>query len=168
MDPPPEPTLTAIQAVGFLLQAGGVVVLCGGAAVEAALLYTENTGVVCFTRGTLIETALGDVAIEMLQVGDLVLTKDESLIDMSYEIGWSIRDPEQFLFQIDKPETTVQEVAESAIREIVGRSQLDFVLEQGRQDMNAVRTKIERAGAELKNLKTKAEVAAEKATKTTG
>ena len=53
-------------------------------------------------------------------------------------------------------------------RGFTGHSSLKDKLEQGRQDMNAVRTKIERAGAELKNLKTKAEVAAEKATKTTG
>jgi uncharacterized membrane protein len=53
-------------------------------------------------------------------------------------------------------------------RGITGHSRLKDALEQGRQDMNNVRTKIERAGAELKNLKTKAQVAAEKATKTTG
>ena len=56
---------------------------------------------------------------------NLVLTKDGSLIDMSYEIGWSIRDPERFLFQMDKPETTVQEVAESAMRAAVATFDLN-------------------------------------------
>ncbi|MBY8945078.1 DUF2892 domain-containing protein [Pseudomonas sp. SH10-3B] len=53
-------------------------------------------------------------------------------------------------------------------RGFTGHSAFKDKLEQGRQEMNSVRTKIERAGAELKNLKTKAEVAAEKAVKTTG
>ncbi len=56
---------------------------------------------------------------------NLVLTKDGSLIDMSYEIGWSIQDPERFLFQLDRPETTVQEVAESAMRAAVATFDLN-------------------------------------------
>ncbi|KTC62670.1 hypothetical protein AO262_19005 [Pseudomonas fluorescens ABAC62] len=51
------------------------------------------------------------------------------------------------------------------VRGVTGHSSFKDKLEQGRQEMNTVRTKIERAGAELKNLKTKAEVAAEKAAK---
>lgn len=52
------------------------------------------------------------------------------------------------------------------VRGVTGHSSLKDKLAQGRQEMNTVRTKIERAGAELQNLKTKAEVAAEKAVKT--
>jgi modulator of FtsH protease HflK len=68
---------------------------------------------------------------------NLVLTKDESLIDMSYEIGWSIRDPEQFLFQLDKPEQTVQEVAESAMRAAVANFNLTQAFGVGRGDIEA-------------------------------
>jgi modulator of FtsH protease HflK len=68
---------------------------------------------------------------------NLVLTKDESLIDMSYEIGWSIRDPEQFLFQLDKPEETVQEVAESAMRAAVANFNLTQAFGVGRGDIEA-------------------------------
>ena len=50
------------------------------------------------------------------------------------------------------------------VRGVTGHSSLKDKLAQGRQEMNTVRTKIERAGAELQNLKTKAEVAAEKTT----
>ena len=53
-------------------------------------------------------------------------------------------------------------------RGFTGHSSLKDKLEQGRQEMNTVRTKIERVGAELKNLKTSAEVAAEKPIKSTG
>nr|WP_314567980.1 DUF2892 domain-containing protein [uncultured Pseudomonas sp.] len=50
-------------------------------------------------------------------------------------------------------------------RGFTGHSSLKDKLAQGRQQMNTVRAKIERAGEELQNLKTKAEVAAEKATR---
>ncbi|WP_017736287.1 DUF2892 domain-containing protein [Pseudomonas sp. CBZ-4] len=53
-------------------------------------------------------------------------------------------------------------------RGFTGHSSLKDKLEQGRQEMNTVRTKIERVGAELKNLKTPAEVAAEKPVKSIG
>jgi modulator of FtsH protease HflK len=68
---------------------------------------------------------------------NLVLTKDESLIDMSYEVGWSIRDPEQFLFQIDRPEQTVQEVAESAMRAAVANFNLTEAFGSGRGEIEA-------------------------------
>lgn len=75
---------------------------------------------------------------------NLVLTKDESLIDMSYEIGWSIRDPEQFLFQIDKPETTVQEVAESAMRAVVATFDLNQAFGSSRGEIeNQVRSRMQ-------------------------
>ena len=48
----------------------------GGAATDPKALTFDNTNVVCFTLGTLIETVRGAVAIETLSVGDLVLTKD--------------------------------------------------------------------------------------------
>ncbi len=68
---------------------------------------------------------------------NLVLTKDGSLIDMSYEVGWSIRDPEQFLFQIDKPTRTVEEVAESAMRAAVANFNLNEAFGSGRSEIEA-------------------------------
>ncbi|OYU17762.1 MAG: hypothetical protein CFE34_14120 [Rhodobacteraceae bacterium PARR1] len=64
------------QQDGVLNQAGGLVVQNGGAAVAATLLNTENTGVVCFTRGTRILTAEGERRIETLAPGDMVKTLD--------------------------------------------------------------------------------------------
>ncbi len=74
----------------------------------------------------------------------LMLTGDENIVDVDFVVFWRIKaedkDPEtgqtgaeQFLFNIQNPETTVKEVAESAMREIVGQSDIQPILTQDRQ-----------------------------------
>jgi membrane protease subunit HflK len=69
-----------------------------------------------------------------------MLTQDEALVDINLEVQYRRADPVKFAFQIVDPQQTLGEVAESAIREIIGRSKLDGVLETGRQEIS-VRTK---------------------------
>ncbi|GAA5067486.1 choice-of-anchor L domain-containing protein [Roseibacterium beibuensis] len=57
---------------------GEGIVFEGGAADET-FFTQENTGVVCFAEGTMIATPSGEVAIEMLRVGDLVQTRDNGI-----------------------------------------------------------------------------------------
>jgi membrane protease subunit HflK len=64
---------------------------------------------------------------------NLVLTGDENLIDLAYSVRWSKRDPEQYLFEMQDPETTIKEVAESAMREAIARVSFDQVIGQQRQ-----------------------------------
>ena len=47
---------------------------------------------------------------------NLVMTKDQNLMDIAFDIRWSIKSPELYLFQLDDPDATVQEVGESAMR----------------------------------------------------
>lgn len=61
---------------GVLGQAGGLQIRNSGSAVEATTLRVENTNVVCFAQGTQITTENGEVAIEDLNIGDLVFTLD--------------------------------------------------------------------------------------------
>ncbi|MBC2837695.1 Hint domain-containing protein, partial [Paragemmobacter straminiformis] len=68
--------MKADQADGVLQQADGLRIQNGGAAVDAKLFSLENTGIVCFTRGTRIMTATGERPIEELGPDDLVLTMD--------------------------------------------------------------------------------------------
>lgn len=65
----------------------------------------------------------------------LMLTGDENIIDMSYVVFWRIRTDrvQDYLFNIANPEITVREVAESAMREVVGQSTLQPLLTEGRQ-----------------------------------
>ena len=64
-----------------------------------------------------------------------MLTSDENLVDINIAVQYRRAEPVAFAFNVRDPEATLGEVSESAIREIVGRSTLDFVLEQGRQEI---------------------------------
>jgi Ca2+-binding RTX toxin-like protein len=75
----PQQWLRADQADGSLNQVGGLQIQNGGSAVAASELNEENTGVVCFTVGTLILTPMGDVPIENLRPGDKVVTRDNGV-----------------------------------------------------------------------------------------
>jgi membrane protease subunit HflK len=68
---------------------------------------------------------------------NLVLTRDQNLVDMAYDIRWSIKDPELFLFQLDQPEQSVQEVAESAMRAAVANFNLIQAIGGSRSEIEA-------------------------------
>jgi modulator of FtsH protease HflK len=64
-----------------------------------------------------------------------VLTQDINLIDMALVVQYQLRDPARFLFQVKQPEQTLREVSESAIREVVGRSNLEQIFVSGREEV---------------------------------
>ena len=63
----------------------------------------------------------------------LMLTGDENIVDIDFVVFWRINDAEKYLFNIQNPDTTVKEVAESAMREVVGQSNIQPILTQERQ-----------------------------------
>src|SRR5512135_2008274 len=67
----------------------------------------------------------------------LMLTDDENIIDVQFAVQYILKDPVEFLFVNRAPEDTVPQVAESAMREIVGKNKMDFVLYEGRADIAA-------------------------------
>jgi membrane protease subunit HflK len=66
-----------------------------------------------------------------------MLTSDENLVDINIAVQYRRADPMAYAFNVRNPDETLGEVSESAIREIVGRSELGFVLEEGRQEITA-------------------------------
>ncbi len=64
----------------------------------------------------------------------LMLTGDENIIDINSVIFWRIKDAENFLFNIQRPEQTVKDVAESALREVAGKGRLQPLLTRSRQE----------------------------------
>jgi modulator of FtsH protease HflK len=62
----------------------------------------------------------------------LMLTGDENIVDINFTVFWLIKDAQHFLFNIRGPEATVKSAAESAMREIVGQTQIAQALAEGR------------------------------------
>jgi membrane protease subunit HflK len=69
-----------------------------------------------------------------------MLTEDENLMEFQYKIQYRVSDAKQFLFNVRDPEITVQQAAESALRESVGTNKLDAILEGGQREQVRIET----------------------------
>jgi membrane protease subunit HflK len=65
----------------------------------------------------------------------LMVTGDQNIIDIEFTVQWKISDAGKFLFEIRNPEGTVKIVAESAMREIIGRTDIQPALTDARQEI---------------------------------
>src|SRR5690606_1151943 len=71
--------------------------------------------------------ASNDIATE-----SLMLTGDENIIDIDFVVMWRVVDARNFLFEIRDPERTIKIAAESAMREIIGRTRIQPALTEAR------------------------------------
>ena len=62
----------------------------------------------------------------------LMLTEDENIVDLKFSIQYRINDAQFYLFNVLDPDLTLRQATESAVREVVGRSGMDFVITAGR------------------------------------
>ncbi len=65
----------------------------------------------------------------------LMLTGDENIIDLMFVVKWKIRDAGKFLFNVADPVETARNVAESAMRQVIGRTALATALAEGRAEV---------------------------------
>ncbi|NBX66350.1 MAG: FtsH protease activity modulator HflK [Proteobacteria bacterium] len=65
----------------------------------------------------------------------LMLTADANIVDIDVVVLWNITEAEKFLFSIRNPEQTIKRVAESALREAVGQTNLQTIITEGRDDV---------------------------------
>ena len=72
----------------------------------------------------------------------LMLTDDENIIDIQFAVQYILKSPEDFLFNNRATDDAVLQAAETAIREIVGKSKMDFVLYEGRESIRAQAQKL--------------------------
>jgi membrane protease subunit HflK len=72
----------------------------------------------------------------------LMLTDDENIIDIQFAVQYILNNPENFLFNNREPDNAVLQIAETAIREVIGKSKMDFVLYEGREAVAARATEI--------------------------
>lgn len=64
-----------------------------------------------------------------------MLTKDENIVYTRLAIQYNIKNAQHFLFQVVGPEETLRQATESALREVIGRHNMDFVLREGRAEV---------------------------------
>ncbi len=72
----------------------------------------------------------------------LMLTDDENIIDIQFAVQYVLKDPRDYLFENRYPDDSVLQAAETAIREIVGKSTMDFVLQEGRAQVTVQAQKL--------------------------
>lgn len=72
----------------------------------------------------------------------LMLTDDENIIDIQFAVQYILNSPESFLFNNRDPDNAVLQVAETAIREVIGKNKMDFVLYEGREEVTTRTTQI--------------------------
>ncbi len=65
----------------------------------------------------------------------LMLTDDENIINIQFAVQYVLNSPESYVFNNRFPDESVAQAAETAMREIVGKSKMDFVLYEGREEI---------------------------------
>jgi len=66
-----------------------------------------------------------------------MLTDDENIVDVQFAVQYNLKSPEDYLFNNKNADDNVLQAAETAIREVVGKSKMDFVLSAGRSEVAA-------------------------------
>ena len=87
----------------------------------------EKVAVTTLNRIDVGGTAGADVPQE-----SLMITADENIIDLDFSVTWRVQDAQRYLFTTRDAEASVKAVAESAMREVVGKTPLDPILTSGR------------------------------------
>lgn len=66
----------------------------------------------------------------------LMLTEDENIVNVKLAVQYRVKDARDYLFNVIDPDATLIQATESAVREIVGKSSMDFVLTEGRTEIS--------------------------------
>lgn len=87
----------------------------------------------------------GSEVVRDIPEESLMLTGDENIVDVDFVLFWRIKDAAAYLFNIQNPQSTVKDVAESAMREIVGQQDIQPILTKNRRETeDAVRNLMQR------------------------
>ncbi|MCK5373692.1 MAG: FtsH protease activity modulator HflK [Alphaproteobacteria bacterium] len=89
--------------------------------------YTENQSSSSYMRNKSTSSIKRSVQNE-----SLMLTADRNIVDLQMALQWDIKSAEQYLFEIADPDNTIKKVAESAIREVAGQTDMFPIITTGR------------------------------------
>ncbi|HWU68569.1 MAG TPA: FtsH protease activity modulator HflK [Stenotrophobium sp.] len=65
----------------------------------------------------------------------VMLTKDENIVDVDLSVQYRVSSAEDYLFNVDDPDATLRQATKSAVREVVGQSDMDYILTDGREEV---------------------------------
>jgi len=104
----------------------------------------ETVEVVNLSQVRTVEVGYRENVKSKKLIESLMLTDDENIIDIQFAVQYFLKDPAEYLFnnRMSDDKETVRQVSETAIREVVGRSKMDFVLYEGREQVAASTTKL--------------------------
>jgi len=83
--------------------------------------------------GSRQENSQNGVTVRLTPEEGQMLTGDENLVDVDFKVQWDVKNASRYLFEIYNPEGTVKAVAESAMREVIGHSDLQRVITEDRR-----------------------------------
>jgi len=93
----------------------------------------ESAEVVNVTGVRTIEIGYRNNVKSKVQNESLMITDDENIIDIQFAVQYILKDPTEYLFNNRDTDKTVMQSAESAIREVVGKNKMDFLLSGGKE-----------------------------------
>lgn len=91
---------------------------------------TEELGQATSSSTSISRSTSGRSSVE--QEG-LMLTTDENIVDIDFQVVWNIKDARKFLFSMRDPKAAVRAISESAMREIIAQSELAPILNRDRE-----------------------------------
>jgi len=99
-------------------------------------------------------SARGSASAPRVPAESLMLTKDENIVDIKLAVQYRVKDAREYLFNVIDPDATLAQATESAVRETIGKSSLDFVLTEGRAEVmtrteDVLQTVLDRYGSGL-------------------
>jgi modulator of FtsH protease HflK len=95
----------------------------------------EGVELVEFSQVKTIEVGYRNTPKNKIDKEAVMLTDDENIIDIQFAVQYNLKSAEDYVFNNRRPDQIVAYVAESAIREIVGKSKMDFALYEGREQI---------------------------------
>jgi modulator of FtsH protease HflK len=102
----------------------------------------ESVEIVNLSQVRTAEVGYRDNVKNKILKESLMLTDDENIIDIQFAVQYFLKDPGDYLFNNRAPDENVRQAAETAIREVVGKNKMDFVLYEGREQVAALTTKL--------------------------
>lgn len=87
-----------------------------------------------YNRGSFGKPSIESGSIDVINES-LILTSDENIVDADFTVFWRVSNPEKFILKIKEPEETLKIAAESAMREVIGKTKFDEAVTTGRESI---------------------------------